>query len=288
MKTFKNLKQIKNRDEYVKICELGYANTLLEVIDVNEEIERILPTEIINLNLDNRFTDIRGLTKSGKIMILEGQTGVLLESDFFRYYDYYRDTFCDFYNDVIFIIICLSEGNNRKRAMVEENICFKPLVVELKKINGSKYLKRLRSKFKKQVELDHQDCGLLVHLPLFKLPISEKDYVREICGYIKKYSCIPEDEKYRVIPAMYLNIEKYIDDEYEQEKLLEEINMLKYCENGLDRERRLAREDEAKKVTKQVTENLACKLLRSNQEIDYVHEMTDLPISRIKELKANL
>ena len=57
IKSFKNLKKIKNRDEYVKICELNYGNTFLEVLNINEEIERILPTEIINNTLDNKFTD---------------------------------------------------------------------------------------------------------------------------------------------------------------------------------------------------------------------------------------
>ena len=57
IKSFKNLKKIKNRDEYIKICELNYGNTFLEVLNINEEIERILPTEIINNTLDNKFTD---------------------------------------------------------------------------------------------------------------------------------------------------------------------------------------------------------------------------------------
>ena len=133
MKNFKNLKKIKNRDEYIKICELNYANTFLEVIGQDEEIERILPTEIINLDLENRFTDIRGLTKSGKIIIIEGHNDVLREPDFGRYYTYYKDTYCDFSKTIKFIIVCLSEGNNLKRSLTEENICFKPLVVEVKK-----------------------------------------------------------------------------------------------------------------------------------------------------------
>ena len=127
---------------------------------------------------------------------------------------------------------------------------------------------------------------------------------------------------------MYLNIEHYIDDEYDQEKLLEAVNLLKYCENGLDRKIRLAREDEAKKVrkdvtdkvtkevtdkvtkevtrevtrevtkevtnkvttevTKELTEGFACKLLSDTDDLEYVHRMTDLPISRIRELKAAL
>ena len=72
--------------------------------------------------------------------------------------------------------------------------------------------------------------------------------------------------------------------------------MLKYCENGLDRVIRLAREDEARRVTEKVTEDvteevtvkLACRLLSANHDVNFVHEMTDLPISRIEELKANL
>ena len=284
IKSFKNLKKIKNRDEYIKICELNYANTLLEVLNINEEIERILPTEIINNTLDNKFTDIRALTKSGKIMIIEGQTEILKDPDLLRYYGYFKDTFCDYSQEIIFIIACLKKGNTKKRLVAEENICFKPTVVEFKNIDGSQYLNKLRLKIKQQEELTHRDCAILVHLPLFDLPISEKEYVREICGYIKEHDCIPQQEKNTIIPAMYLNIGYFIEREYEQEKLLEAINMLKYCENGLDREIRLAREDEAKKVA----ENFACNLLRDNQDVDYVHRMTGLPVFRIRELKANL
>ncbi|WP_458404584.1 hypothetical protein, partial [Methanobrevibacter sp.] len=108
----------------------------------------------------------------------------------------------------------------------------------------------------------------------------------------KEYDCIPKEEKRIIIPAMYLNIQRYIDDEYEQEKLLEAVNMLKYCENELDRKIRLAREDESEKVTERVTKSLteefASKLLRADEDVTFVHEITDLPISRIKELKANL
>jgi hypothetical protein len=85
---------------------------------------------------------------------------------------------------------------------------------------------------------------------------------------------------------------KQVKCKYEQEKLLEAINVLKYNENGLDRILRLAREDEAKKVTEQVTEQvtekLACNLLRADNDVNFIHEMTGLPISRIDELKANL
>ena len=196
--------------------------------------------------------------------------------------------------------------------------------VNIKKIDGNKYLERLRKKFKYNIELDHMDCALLVHLPLFSLDISEREYLHEICGYIKEYDCIPEEEKNAIVPAMYLNIEHFIESEYEQEKLLEAVNLLKYYENGLDRKIRLAREDEAKKVkkeiteqvteevtkevtkevtrevtkevtnkvttevTKELTEGFACKLLSDTDDLEYVHRMTDLPISRIKELKAAL
>ena len=68
--------------------------------------------------------------------------------------------------------------------------------------------------------------------------------------------------------------------------------MLKYCENALDVIIREAREDEAEKVTKvvtdRVTNDIARNLLCSNNDINFVHEMTGLPISKVKELKANL
>ena len=92
--------------------------------------------------------------------------------------------------------------------------------------------------------------------------------------------------------------------------------MLKYCENRLDRILRLAREDEAKKVKKEITEQVteevtkkvtnevteevtkkvtneviegfACKLLSDTDDLEYVCRMTDLPMSRIWELMATL
>ena len=304
IKSFKNLKKIKNRDEFIKISILNYGNTFLEIIGRYERIVRVLPTEIININLENKFTDIRGLTEDDEVIIIEGHINKLERHHLERYYGYHKDTGCDYSKEVKLIIVCLSGGDNIKKIMVEENICFKPQVVELKKIDGNKYLDRLRKKFKYNIELDHRDCALLVHLPLFSLDISEKEYIHEICGYIKEYDCIPEEEKNAIIPAMYLNIEHYIESEYEQEKLLEAVNLLKYCENGLDRKIRLAREDEAKKVKKDVTERVteevtkqvtkemaesfACKLLNDTDDLEYVHRMTDLPISRIKELKATL
>lgn len=316
IKSFKNLKKIKNRDEYIKMAELNYANIFLELIGRCERIVQILPTEIININLENKFTDIRGLTEDGDVVIIEGHTSQLKRSHMERYYGYHKDTFCDFSKDVKLIIICLYGGKNIKKIMAEENICFKPHVVELKKIDGNKFLDRLRMKFKQNIEFDHKDCALLVHLPLFSLDISEKEYVFEICEYLKECECIPEEEKNAIIPAMYLNIQHYVENEYEQEKLLEAVNLLKYCENGLDRRIRLAREDEAKKVmesmtekitdevtrkvteeitdevtrrvTNEVSENFACKLLSDGKDFEYVHDMTELPISRIRELKENI
>ena len=316
IKSFKNLKKIKNRDEYIKLSQLNYANTFLEIIGRYERIIQILPTEIINSNLENKFTDIRGLTDEGNVLIIEGHTSQLKRHHLERYYGYHKDTFCDFSKEVKLIIVCLYGGDNIKKIMAEENVCFKPHVVELKKIDGNRYLDRLRRKFKENIELDHKDCALLVHLPLFSLNISEREYVHEICGYLKECECIPEEEKNAIIPAMYLNIEHYIEDEYDQEKLLEAVNLLKYCENGLDRRIRLAREDEARKVkesltkkvtdevtkkvtdevtrevtdevTNKVTEDFACRLLFDGNDVEYVHNMTDLPISRIKELKANI
>lgn len=260
----------------------------MELIGQNEVIERILPTEIINSNLDNKFMDIRALTKSGKIIIIEGQTDVLERNPLERYFGYFRDTLCDFSKEIKFIICCLSLGNNKKKAMVEENVCFKPIVVELKKIDGDKILNMLRKKFKKQVELDNTDCGLLVHLPLLNLSISQEECIREICEHIKEGNCIPEKEKNTIIPAMYLNIAHYISEEYEQEKLLEAINVLKYCENALDRKIRLAREDEAEKVTEDVKETIARNMLNEGQDVSLVSKLTELDLEVVERIKLSL
>ena len=87
------------------------------------------------------------MTKSGKVVIIEGHVGILNDRHLIRYYGYHKDTFCDFSKEIKFIIACLSKGKNQKRLMAEENICFKPIVLELKKIKADKYLNKLRTKF---------------------------------------------------------------------------------------------------------------------------------------------
>ena len=66
------------------------------------------------------------------------------------------------------------------------------------------------------------------------------------------------------------------------------MSRIEFPENALDKLIREAREDVAKDVTEKVTNDIARNLLRSNNNINFVHEMTGLPIPKVKELKANL
>lgn len=60
----------KNRDLFLKLCFMYFLNNVLTVLGIDEEIEDILPTELITMNKNGKLrifddlNDFRVLTKS--------------------------------------------------------------------------------------------------------------------------------------------------------------------------------------------------------------------------------
>lgn len=233
----KNLKQIKNRDEFIKVCEMNYINGMLKLIKRPERVELILPTEIITKNLENRFIDFRIKTKDSKILIIEGESDKLRIDDTPRFYKYFIQTKCKYETAVEFLLISLAEDNIHIGGWVEENIYFKVEVYELKKMDGELKLSTLKTKLKNNEPLDEEDYATLINIPNMSLKRSEEVVVFEICDLIIKYKeNIPQKDLDKISTAMCLNIIYYVEKEADQEYLIGEIDMIEHCTNELDRQ----------------------------------------------------
>ena len=72
-----SIEEKKNRDLFLKMCFMYFLMHILNVLGIDEEIEDILPTELITLKRKDKIKifddlhDFRAITKSGKIIIFE-------------------------------------------------------------------------------------------------------------------------------------------------------------------------------------------------------------------------
>ena len=200
------------------------------MLGIDEEIEDILPTELITLKRKDKIKifddlhDFRAITKSGKIIIFEFKKNMLRKDDLEQVYNYLWNTSCKEKTDVIAILIVISkEGKIKEYNKLD--ITFHPKIIKTKTINKQKDLKEIRDKFENNKILTSEECSLLIALPLFELEEREEEIVYEMCHHINdKKHCIPKHELEGVLIGMYLNIVEYIDSD-KQDELKEMINM---------------------------------------------------------------
>ena len=265
-----------NRDLMFKICFMYFANFILKILEINEEIVEISPTEIIGLEnlkkpkIFNNFLDFAAVTKSGKIILFEFKKNALRTKDLKQLYNYFDRVHCKKKAHVDFIIITISD----KGIIISyknKPLIFCPRIIKTKTINKQKDLSILRDKFKHNYKLNPYDCSLMIALPLFKTEESEAEITREMCEYIKeKKNCIPADEVDDVVLAMYLNIIEYIDEE-KQDELMEMIGLSEKIEGVISEIENNAREDGEKKGERKIIK----KLLKTFTE-DEVSKILDI------------
>lgn len=274
----------KNRDLFLKMCFLYYLRHILNVLGIDEEIEDVLPTELITLNRNGKLRifddlhDFRVITKSGKIIIFEFKKNTLRKDDLKQVYNYYKHTYCKEKTDVIAIIIVISK-EGKITEYNELDITYHPKIVKTKKINKQKDLKNIRNKFENNSILTTMECSLLISFPLFELKESEAEIVEEICHKIKeKKHCIPKDELDSITLGMYLNIVEYIDPE-KHEELMEMINMEGRTKGVFEQ----WREEQKNKGINQGERNIIRELLKTHsiKEISKMINKSEVEIQKI-------
>ena len=220
----------RNRDLFLKAWFMMYIIHVFRALGIKEEIKDILSTEeIVFRNMGrpkifNNFLDFKVITKSGKTIIFEFKKDSLIKKDFEQLFNYFNPEHCKNPDNTVPMFITISkEGKLSEHKINYLKLC--PEIIKTKLINKEKDLKRIRYKFKNNMELTPFECSLLIALPIFETGEKEDEIVEEMCLNIKnKKQCIPDEELSKMIVGMYLNIVEYIDIN-KQDELMEMINM---------------------------------------------------------------
>lgn len=263
-----------SRDLFFKICFMYFANYILKILEIDEEIIEIKPTESITLkNIEkpkifNEFLDFVAITKSGKILIFEFKKNSLRMSDLKQVFSYYKSFYCKNEGPVKTIIITISD-KGKITEYDNDDLTYHPQIIKTKTIDKQQDLSIIRDKLKREVKLTSYECALLITFPLFKLEESEVEITEEMCKNIKKKkNCIPEEELDKITIAMYLNIIEYIDED-KQNRLMEMIGLAEKIEGIIAQIRNEARNDEKKNIINRLRENISideiARLLGTNK-----------------------
>ncbi|WP_292889034.1 hypothetical protein [Methanobrevibacter sp. UBA212] len=274
-----------NRDLFLKFSFMYFLAHILKVLGIDEEIEEIMPTEMISFKKIGRrkifdnFLDFHVVTKSEKILIFEFKKNPLTKKDLKQAFEYYDRFHCQKKADVKLIIILLSKDGKIKE-YTKLDITYHPQIIKTKKINKQKPLSSIRDKLQHNKKLTEEEISLLITLPLFDIKESEADITEEICGYVKfKRHCIPENLYGKMVLAMFLNIEEYVDEE-KKEKLLEMINMAEAYQGVISEIRNEARNDGLNEGRNQGRKSIISRLLKK-YSVDEVAELLEMKSSEI-------
>ena len=272
-----------NRDQFLKFSFMYFLEHILKVLGIDEEIDEIMPTEMISFKkigkrkLFDSFLDFHVVTKSEKILIFEFKKNPLTKNDLKQAFEYYDRLHCQKKADVKLIIILLSK-DGKIREYTKLDITYHPQIIKTKKINKQKPLSIIRDKLQHNKKLTEEEISLLITLPLFDIKESEADITGEICGYMKyKRHCIPENLYDKMVLAMFLNIEEYVDEE-KKEKLLEMINMAEAYQGVISEIRNEGRNKERKSIIIRLLKKLS---------VEEVAELLEMKSSEIEDMLNN-
>ena len=220
----------RNRDLFLKAWFMVYIIHVFRALGIKEEVKDILPTEKIQFEIIekpkifNNFLDFKVITKSGKTIIFEFKKESLIKNDFEQLFRYFLPEECSNRNNTVSMFITIAKGGKLTEQKINYlKLC--PEIIKTKLINKEKDLKRIRYKFKNNIQLTPFECSLLIALPIFETGESEDEIVEEMCLNIKnKKHCIPDEELSKMIVGMYLNIVQFIDID-KQDELMELILM---------------------------------------------------------------
>lgn len=238
-----------------------FANYILKILEINEEIIEISPTELIGLEniknpkIFNNFLDFATVTKSGKLILFEFKKNTLRKKDLKQAYCYFDRVHCKNKVPVDFIIITISD-KGMISSYENKPLIFCPRIIKTKTIDKQKDLSILRDKLKHNSKLNSYDCSLMIALPLFKIKENDAEITEEMCKCIKeKKNCIPTDELDNIVLAMYLNIIEYINEE-KQKELMEMIGLAEKIEGILSEIKNKSEKDGIKKGKREIIQKL--------------------------------
>ena len=269
-----------NRDLFFKLSFMYFIMHIFRIFNIQEEIDEILPTEIITyekkdkMKLIHNFFDYSVLTKTEKILLFEFKKKALQKKDLKQVFNYYIRMLCKEKSDIESYILVMSK-KSRIKNYDWFNLNFKPTIIQTKDYNKQKDLNKIRNKIQNRKKLTPFECSLLATMPIYELKESETEIVKEICQIIQKNKdLIPEKELDGLIMAMYLNIDEYINEE-EKNKYMEMINMIDKSKGLITGIKNEGRTEERESIILKLLENFS---------IDEISKFLQMSIPEIENI----
>lgn len=171
--------------------------------------------------------DIAFVDRRGFIAIVEFQSSVVTEDDVDRFMKYAVLTYLREGKNVhIYVISTVEEQDRvirRKWNLFNE---FTIYIKSLKSIDGNKTLNRIKQKIKNN-EVNNEDIADLETIIFMKSDKSVVELLWEIATLVNCIENMDGNELYDLKMFLEMYVRKFVDDEYEAQKLMELIEMKK-------------------------------------------------------------
>lgn len=141
-----------NRDIKYKISLINHVQNIFDLCGIKEKVIRVIPTEYIDKSFSNKRLDFVVECESGNIYDIECESSSVTDSTIEKTWNYVKNLFCKYDNDIYSFIIALNENNTIHEKQIGTTT-HNPILIEMKKINGDKHLNNIKKKLNDNKEL---------------------------------------------------------------------------------------------------------------------------------------
>ena len=214
-------------DKAFKLQSIKHFESLCFNCGISIVFDHFINSELVDDGGTTYHMDIAFVDRRGFIAIVEFQSSVVTEDDVDRFMKYAVLTYLREGKNVhIYVISTVEEQDRvikRKWNLFNE---FTIYIKSLKSIDGNKTLNRIKQKIKNN-EVNNEDIADLETIIFMKSDKSVVELLWEIATLVNCIENMDGNEIYDLKMFLEMYVRKFVDDEYEAEKLMELIEMKK-------------------------------------------------------------
>ena len=218
-----------NSDIKYKLSLINHVQYIFDLCGIEEKVIQVLPTEQIDKRFSNRRLDFVVECESGNIYDIECESLSVTKNTLEKTWNYAKGLICKYDKDIYSLIIALSENNKFSEKQIGTTT-HKPILLEMKKLNGDKYLNNIKKKVNNNKELTSHDCAIIETIPDMKNTKKPEIVLEELCNLIKNGK-INTENRTKLQATMWLNIDNYIKNQAKRKELMEMIEVKKSQES---------------------------------------------------------
>ena len=214
-------------DKAFKLQSIKHFESLCFNCGIFIEFDHFINSELVDDGGTTYHMDIAFVDRRGFIAIVEFQSSVVTEDDVDRFMKYAVLTHLREGKNVhIYVISTVEEQDRvirRKWNLFNE---FTIYIKSLKSIDGNKTLNRIKQRIKNN-EVNNEDIADLETIIFMKSDKSVVELLWEIATLVNCIENMDGNELYDLKMFLEMYVRKFVDDEYEAQKLMELIEMKK-------------------------------------------------------------